>query len=147
MKGRPIVVGFDNDAAAPAAMRWAADQSDRTTSELVIVYVTSSVGEWELAAVQIDPDPIRRDQRLLDSEWDRAARERGTQFRTQVAVGRAATELMRIAQAEEASLIVIGMTGHGTLSELITGSTQSDLRRHAVRPVVAVPESWLAESR
>ena len=42
-------------------------------------------------------------------------RERKIRFRTHVAVRRVASELMRIAHAEHALLIVIGMTGRGTL--------------------------------
>jgi Universal stress protein family. len=49
---------------------------------------------------------------------------------------------MRTAREEQATLIVIGMTARGTLSELVLGSTQHELLHHAVRPVVAVPASW-----
>jgi nucleotide-binding universal stress UspA family protein len=49
---------------------------------------------------------------------------------------------MRVAKAEQAALIVIGMTARGTISELMFGSTQRELGHHAVRPIVAVPTSW-----
>jgi len=55
---------------------------------------------------------------------------------------RVAEALIVVARKYDASLIVIGMTSRGTLSELISGSTQHELLHHAVRPVVAVPATW-----
>ena len=57
-------------------------------------------------------------------------------------VGHPSDELMSVARAESADLIVIGMSPRGTLTELVLGSTLRELRRSAVRPIVAVPESW-----
>ena len=141
---QPIVVGYDNTDAAKSALTWAADHATLTGAELIVAYVSSSTAEWELAAVMINPDPIRHQvEELLNTTWTEPLRDRDTKYRTVTAVGRPAMELMRIARAESASLIVIGMTGRGTLAELITGSTQHLLQQHAARPVVAVPEVWL----
>jgi nucleotide-binding universal stress UspA family protein len=139
-----IVIGYDNSAAARAALGWATRQAIRTDSELLVVHVSWAVAEWELAAAQIDPDPIRREvERLLEGEWTAPVRNANVRYRTISTVGRVAEELMRIARAEDAALLVIGMTPRGTLSELVFGSTQHELQRHAVRPVVAVPASWI----
>ena len=53
-------------------------------------------------------------------------------YRTKFVIGRVAEELMRAAHEEQATLIVIGMTARGTLSELVLGSTQHELLHHAV---------------
>jgi nucleotide-binding universal stress UspA family protein len=138
-----IVVGYDNSGAAQAALAWAGEQATRTNSELLMIYVASSIAEWELAAAQINPDPIRHEfQRRLHDEWTAPLRKAKVAYRTKFVSGCVAEELMHAAREEQASLIVIGMTLRGTLSELVAGSTQHELLHHAVRPVVAVPATW-----
>jgi nucleotide-binding universal stress UspA family protein len=140
-----IIVGYNNSEAAQAALEWAAAQAECTASDLLVVYAASTVVDWELAALQFDSDPLRhRIEEQLNGPWTAMLRERGVSYRTKFVLGRAAEELMRIARAEEAQLIVIGMSPRGTLTELVAGSTLHDLRRHAVRPVVAVPATWRA---
>jgi nucleotide-binding universal stress UspA family protein len=135
-----IVVGYDNSRAAQSALDWAVAQAALTDSELVVVYVASSIAEWELNAIQVNTDPIRDEfKRLLNDEWTAPLREVHVRYRTRFVVGRVADELMRAARDEHATLIVIGMTERGTLNELVFGSTRHDLLHHAVRPVVAVP--------
>ncbi len=139
-----IVVGYDDSDAARAALRWAIDHARHREAEVLLTYVVSSVAEWELAAVQVNPDPIRRSiEQRLRLEWSAPVREAGLRWRPVVRVGRPAEELMRCAREEHASLIVVGMSTRGTLAELVMGSLTHDLLRHAARPVVAVPASWV----
>lgn len=130
-----IVVGYDNSPAAQTALEWATEHARRTEGELLVIYVASSIAEWELAAAQINPDPIRHEfERRLDDEWTAPVRKAQVRYRTKFVVGRVAEELMQAARDEHATLIVIGMTARGTLSELVLGSTQHELLHHAVRP-------------
>jgi nucleotide-binding universal stress UspA family protein len=135
-----IVVGFDNSPASQAALDWAIHQAQLVGGEIVVVYVASAVREWEFAAAQINTDPMRAEaKRRLAEEWTAPLRAAGVSYHVRLMQGRVAEELMKVARAEEASLIVIGMTARGTLTELVFGSTRHDLLHHAVRPVVAVP--------
>lgn len=60
----------------------------RTDAELVVVYAVSSAWEWELAAIQVNPDPIRHEiQQLLAQSWTAAVRAAGVLHQTDVAVG------------------------------------------------------------
>jgi nucleotide-binding universal stress UspA family protein len=141
-----IVVGYNDSDEARAALDWAIQHAARTDSELLVAYVASSIAEWELAAVQISSDPIRREfKRRLEDEWTAPVRNAHVKYRTAFAVGRAANELMRVAREENASLLVVGMTRRGTLSELAVGA-EHELLHHAVRPVVAVPATWNREA-
>jgi nucleotide-binding universal stress UspA family protein len=138
-----IVVGFDHSPAAGGALTWAIDHARRTAGELVIVYVVSSAWEWELSAVQVDPDPIRQEIAApLQGDWTEPVRVAGIPYRAEVAVGRPAEVLLATARHHEASLIVLGMTGRGTLGELVRGSTGREIAHHAVRPIVTVPAGW-----
>jgi len=143
-----IVVGYDNSQAAQAALQWATEQVFTAHGELLVVYVASSIAEWELAAAQINPDPIRKEfERRLRDEWTAPLRKAHIRYRTEVAVGRVADELIRVARRVNASLIVIGMTPRGTLSGLVLGSTQHALAHRAVQQVIAVPAASASQPR
>jgi nucleotide-binding universal stress UspA family protein len=138
-----IVLGYDHSEAAEAAMHWSIGQARRTSTAITVVYVVSSVVEWELAAVQINPDPVRHEfEQVLKDKWTAPLRTAGIEHHTTVRVGRVADELMHLAVETAADLIVIGMTTHGSLAELVSKSTLRTLRGRAVRPVVTVPAGW-----
>jgi nucleotide-binding universal stress UspA family protein len=140
-----IVVGYDHTRAADGALAWAIDYAGKSGSELVIVCGVSSTWEWELAAIQVNPDPIRHKiGQLLQQEWTAPVRAAGVAYRTEVLDGRPADVLLASARRHEAALIVLGMTGRGTLGELIVGSTGREVAHHAVRPIVTVPAGWTA---
>lgn len=142
----PIILGYDDSAAARTAMLWVAQYATAVDAEVVVVYVSSAIAELELAAVQVNTDPIRAGyEQQLRTGWTAPLRDRQIRFRTHVSVGRVGAELMRVAHAEHASLIVIGMTGRGTLGEIVFGSAEHELVKHAVRPVVAVPATWQSD--
>jgi nucleotide-binding universal stress UspA family protein len=63
-------------------------------------------------------------------------------YTTRLEVGRAAETLLTVARRHKASLIVVGMTHHGTLGDLVFRSTASEVSRRAIRPIVSVPASW-----
>lgn len=138
-----VMVGYDHSPAAQGALSWAVDYAGRTGAEIVVVYVVSSAWEWELAAVQVNPDPIRKEiEELLRQSWTAPLRAAGVKYHTEVAVGRPADALLASARHHEVSLIVLGMTGRGTLGELVLGTTSHRVAHHAVRPIVTVPEGW-----
>jgi nucleotide-binding universal stress UspA family protein len=143
-----IVVGYDHSPAAQGALAWGVDYARRMGAELIVVYGVSSAWEWELAAVQVNPDPIRREiGQLLRQDWTATVRAAGVSCQTEVAVGRPADVLLAAARHHQAELIVLGMTGRGTLGELVAGSTGHQVARHAVRPIVTVPAGWIAPVR
>jgi|HubBroStandDraft_6_1064221.scaffolds.fasta_scaffold1080237_1 nucleotide-binding universal stress UspA family protein len=138
-----IVVGYDDSPPARAALSWAAIEADQRRARLLVVYVVSSAGEWELAAAQVNPDPIRREfERLLADEWTAVLRDKGIDYDTRVVVGKVGHALRQVAADADAAMIVVGMTHHGVLTELVASDTEHDLLRHAARPVVAVPSEW-----
>jgi nucleotide-binding universal stress UspA family protein len=141
-----VIVGYNDSDASRAALHWAIAYAENRSVELVVVTVVSALVELEYAAAQIASYSAREDALMhLNGEWTAPLRDRGIAYRTAVGVGRPAAELMRIAREGHASLIVVGMSERGTLSELAFGSTQHSLLHHALRPVVAVPTGWTAE--
>lgn len=142
-----VIVGYNDSDASRAAMRWAARHVG-PDGTVVVVHVVSAVGEWELAAAQIDPDPVRHGlEQRLDREWCAPLREAGVPYHAAVAVGAVAEQLITVARRWNAELIAIGMSTRGSLGELVSRSTIRALRGHVVRPVVTVPAAWEPDAR
>jgi nucleotide-binding universal stress UspA family protein len=76
---------------------------------------------------------------LLAGEWTEPLRRAGVEYRTLVAEGPAAAVIARVADEEDAALIVTGRRGRGGFAELVLGSTSHHLTHHAGRPLVIVP--------
>jgi nucleotide-binding universal stress UspA family protein len=53
-----------------------------------------------------------------------------------------AAGLLRVADREEADLVVVGTRGQSTLAGRILGSTSYSLTHNARRPVIVVPPTW-----
>ena len=137
------LVGYDDTPASKSALAWAGHHVQRIAGELVVAYVSSSALEWELAAVQVNADPLRHEfERRLREEWTAPLRDAGVTYETRVLHGRPAEALLRCAEDEGVALLVVGMTGRGTLNELLMGSTTHTLVRQSARPIVAVPSGW-----
>ncbi|MBV8950303.1 MAG: universal stress protein [Actinobacteria bacterium] len=147
MTAPAILLAYDDSPAARAARRWAIGHAKTTGARVLLTYVVSSISEWELAAVQIDPGPIRRHfQERLDTAWSEPLRKAGVAYETRLLVGRPAEAVLQCARREDVDLIVVGMTTRGVLHEIIAGSTATAVLHHAQRPVVAVPASWQTDT-
>jgi nucleotide-binding universal stress UspA family protein len=138
-----IIIGYDDSPGARSALKWAVRYGQRTESELVVIYVVSEAWEWELAAIQVNTDPLRREfERRLREEWTADVRAAGVLYRTELEVGRPAEVLLAAARRNAAALIVVGASESGAMSELIRRSAGHKMMHHAVRPIVTVPPGW-----
>ena len=140
-----ILLAYDDSDAAKAAREWVVRYAAGRDVEVVVIYALSSLWEWELAAVQIDPDPIRHEyERLLREVWSEPLRQAGVPVRTRLVVGRRPADLiLRSGRDLGVSFIVVGMTPRGTLGELVLRNTAEDVVHHADRlPVMSVPSGW-----
>jgi nucleotide-binding universal stress UspA family protein len=137
---RRILVGCSDSDASRAALRWATRVARDLGAGIIAAYAISTLWEWELAAVQVNTDPIRREvTELLDGRWTESLRHAGMRYRTRVVSGPPAQALMQLARAERVDLIEVGMGRHGTMSQLLLGTLSKDLLGGALCPVVAVP--------
>jgi nucleotide-binding universal stress UspA family protein len=62
----------------------------------------------------------------------------GLSVATHLIDGVPAIEIIRIADAEQASLIVVGSHGRGNISQILIGSVSENVIRHAKQPVLVV---------
>ncbi len=126
-------------------MRWATSYASERERSVLVLNVIPSLAEWELAAIQVNTNPLRRRlEALLRTEWTASLRDAGVCYRTKLKEGRPAEVILKTARKTNAELIVIGMTERGLLHELVLGATVRRVMHQALRPVVAVPADWAA---
>ena len=124
-------------------MAWAIDEAQARECGIVLLYVVSSLSELELAAIQVNTDPLRRRfQDLLSTTWSEPLRAGGIRHRTRLVVGRPAECILTAARDEGVVAIVMGMSARGVLHEIVLGTVARRVLHEARRPVIAVPAGW-----
>ena len=140
-----IVVGVDGSAASDRACDWAANLSRSLGAEVVAVGVADVAPYFHTVTPEaplLAPSPSEIEQIVgegLSGEWTRPLRDSGVRFRTVVATGDPAHELVEVARREGADLLVVGTSSRGQLSELVLGSVAHTLTHHSHLPVVVIP--------
>jgi nucleotide-binding universal stress UspA family protein len=129
-----IVVGSDGSAAGPRiAERIVRELSQN--AEVVLVCVLPHEAE------PTGSEQARRDCEARVAEMTRATLDvlnsGGVAARTAVVFGRPGEEIVRLADREQADLIIVGRRGAG-LSRALLGSISDHVVKHATRPVLIV---------
>jgi nucleotide-binding universal stress UspA family protein len=140
-----IIVGYDGSAAGQSALAFAVDLARARGAELVLAHVL----EWSpysfLTKEEIEERHKRRNEELQRAETAVLApvvaslQGEGISVATVLRYGHIAETLCKIAEAEGASQIVVGRTGHSGLSARLFGSVAGSLAQAAPVPVTIVP--------
>ncbi len=101
----------------------------------------SSLGDFYNAA----QDEIERSrvisalsEQILERAWDQAERAGARDVRAKVRAGDFVDEILDMAEAEDAGMIVMGRRGLGRLQELVLGSVTQKVLHRTTRTVVVV---------
>jgi nucleotide-binding universal stress UspA family protein len=129
---KTIIVGVNGSEEAARALRWSARLAEQNEGRVVAVRAVSRVGIWELAAFQVNPDPVVREyEAQLRGRSTAPLRGLGVEYTTRLERGEPAEALMRVASAEDADLIVIGARhrdpAHGTTTRRLLKRTRCPL--------------------
>lgn len=140
-----IIVGYDGSDAGRSALAFAVDLARARGGALVLAHVL----EWSpysfLTKEEIEERHRRRTQELERAETAVLApvvaslQGQGIAVETVLRYGHIAETLCKIAEAEGASQIVVGRTGHSGLSARLFGSVAGSLAQAAPVPVTIVP--------
>lgn len=134
---RLVLAGVDGSAPAEAACGWAARLASGTSADLVVA------SAWQPDQAEGTPEEFaqRRTavQAQLDGPWSTPARAEGASLRTLLADG-SPDVLLRVADTEDADLIVVGNRGAGGFASLHIGSVAHHLAHHTTRPLAIVPQ-------
>lgn len=119
----PVVVGYDDSAAARAALPFAVAEARRRDARLVLLNICDRGGEEEAAKM------------LARAVAEHA--QGGIAVETRIVAAGNAEKAMVEASAD-AGLIVVGSRGRGGFAGLLLGSVSRALVHHARRPVAVV---------
>jgi nucleotide-binding universal stress UspA family protein len=163
MASGPAVVGFDGSAAAERAVREAGDLFAFRRALIVVAIEKGTTFGAVLAPVLVAGLPateleIRNAVRAEESVIEQAINlaQKGAALAHEVGLEAAslvvsddvsvASTLLRVADEEDASVVVVGAHRRGALSRLLLGSTVKDVLGRAGRSVLVVrdPDTGVA---
>jgi nucleotide-binding universal stress UspA family protein len=131
-----LVVGYDGTAGARAAVREAARLAKPLGAVVVVAFahhVPPAGGEVaDLAAT------LRERGEAVLAEALATLREAGVEARAELVDDKPAEALVRLADAEDAAMIVVGSYGETPLRGALLGSTSYRLLHRSERPVLVV---------
>ena len=133
-----ILVAIEHSAADRTVIEHVQQLARLTGASLLLVHVADG---W--AARHFDELALRESEEMKD---DRAYLERiqqelisrGFETRTHLAMGDPATELVKVAQAQDVDLIAMSTHGHRFLNDLLRGSTADRVRHNVGVPVLMI---------
>ncbi|PWG16256.1 universal stress protein [Salibaculum griseiflavum] len=140
-----IVVGYDGSESADAALSFAIGVARAQGGSVVIAHVL----EWSpysfLTPTELEERHMRRSEELeraksalLDPVVAKLS-DSGVEVKTALKYGHIAETLCEVAKDEGADQIVIGRTGHSSLSSRLFGSVAGSLAQAGPVPVTIVP--------
>jgi nucleotide-binding universal stress UspA family protein len=77
-------------------------------------------------------------QVAFEKEWCEPLEAARVSYTTRMEDGRAATEIVRVADEVEADVVVMGRRGRGGVAELLLGSVSHEVAQHCKRPVMVI---------
>jgi nucleotide-binding universal stress UspA family protein len=138
-----ILLATDGSEEAQLAATTAADLAQKTNSELHLITVGPDYPLYELPEHPADfEDVLRKNRReakeMLEQQAKRIEEWGASVKETHLREGRAAEEIVELAEEIGAGLIVMGSRGHGRLRRALMGSVSDAVVRHAHCPVTIV---------
>ena len=130
---KTIVLGYDGSEGADQAVRLASAVARENNARIFVVTAFHGVyvdGLGEKASREIGTAQETAREVVLK------LRAAGIQSEPEALEGPAGDALLRIAEARDADLIVVGRRGHGLVAGLLLGSTSENVVRRANVPVL-----------
>lgn len=143
-----ILIGVDSSPCSEAAvefvrkMKWPAGSSVLVLSVARPAFPTpGDMFPIEGVSVGIAAEMQRAEHEALAERTQSALREVGLATETRVTLGDPRVDLVEVARAERADLIVVGSHGRTGLSKLLLGSVASHVVSHAPCSVLVAKQS------
>ncbi len=140
-----VLYPTDWSDCAAAALRYLKGLKNAGVEEVVVAHVMD-----EKAMSQHPADKVKEFERI-DREKLRNVEEElnkeGFKVTTRLHLGRAGTDLIRIAQQEDASLIVMAAHGKGYIEGILWGSVSRNVVEYSDRPVLLIKGTSCAGRR
>jgi nucleotide-binding universal stress UspA family protein len=134
-----ILVAIDGSHASEKALATAVELAEHCEAELVAIGVAEVP---EVVGMVDEVDELRRGAeahfRQIGEAAVEFARSRGRSLRSVVVRGHAADAIVRFAESEHVSLVVIGEHGHSRIARFFLGSTSDRVSEHCHCSVLIV---------
>ena len=137
----PVVIATDGSESAEQAVVVGARMARTLGTNAVLVYVRPSLGTLGAPYYQ---EKLSEQMAYARSAVDRAERLLGEEHcegSAEILEGNAAEEIVELARARSAPLIVVGSRGLGAVAGAVIGSVSSAIIHRADRPVLVVPSA------
>jgi len=149
-----ILLATDGSEDAKLAALTASDLAEKTDSELHVMYVGGE-GFYETPLVDLAtleptrvvqeyPDLLsdieQTERELLDNEVEQVEAAGGTVTQAHLSMGKAAPEIVVVAEEIGAGLIVMCSTSQGGIRRALLGTISESVVKHAHCPVLVVRE-------
>ena len=132
---KKILFPTDFSTASDAALVHAENLAKQSSAELLILHIEEpplAYGGGELYYGLPEPSS----ERILKMLSDVCPSDHQLSFEHRLVMGDPATEIVRVAEEEQAELIVLGTHGRTGLSRILMGSVAEAVVRHAPCPVL-----------
>lgn len=136
---RDVVVATDGSDPADEAVGAGAGLARALGAQMVLVYVRPPLGTLGEPYYQ---ERLSEQMGQARSALDRARRlaeEKGAEAQEEILEGNAAEQIVELARARDAAVIVVGSRGLGSIAGALLGSVSSAVIHRADRPVLVVP--------
>ncbi len=144
VRGQPVAfptkipLATDGSEEANLAASTTAELAEGSGSELHVVHVGAAVPAY-FAATEEEPGRTAREARkTLDDQLERLEASDGTTAQAHLSFGGPPEEIVAVAEAIGAGLIVMGSRGRGGIRRALMGSVSDLVMRHAHCPVFVV---------
>jgi len=139
-----IVVGIDGSENSARAAAWAAALAAVVGAEVIAVHAAGLLAH--LAPGVTVPAATHKEElrHVFEETWCAPLNDAGVCYRTRLEDGPPTMAVLRVADDQDADLVVLGTRGMGGAPGLLLGSTSHQVVQLAQRPVVVVP---LAQAR
>lgn len=120
---RRILVGVDGSVGSDRALRWSIELARELDAEIVAVHVLElprhPINLVRFIEVGKVSDKALGDelQATFEGDWCAPLHDAGVKYRTILAAGPPAPALLSLADAEDASMVVVGSRGRGSFTE------------------------------
>lgn len=138
---REVLCPVDFSASSEAALQWAAAWAAKAGARVTTLHVVEmppEAADPPLLEYTALSDRLARDARQALGRMIPDAIRRLARVDELVTVGRPGAEILRLAEARAADLIVMGVRGRGPVDLAFFGSTTHQVVRRAACPVLAV---------
>ena len=133
-----VVLGYDESPGADAALQVAIDVAARFGEPLRLVYGAAPPGGMG-EEFKAHRDALTEMGRRATSHALEVAQAAGVDAEVEVVEAKPAEALLRVADACDATVIVVGTSGESPIKGALLGSTPHKLLQLSTRPVLCVP--------